>query len=76
MRFITDDGIPLRGDDYREIVRELRRASPYDPSRNEKDYMKAVARRIGSGVRHDRPRDFVEDLVARGFLIAVRRERK
>jgi len=74
MKYRTDDGIDLSGDDFREIVRELRRASPLAPETNERDYMRAVSKRIGRGVRYDRPANFVADLVKLGYLIKVERE--
>jgi len=74
MRYRTDDGIDLSGDDSREIVRELRRHSPLASETNERDYMKAVSKRIGRGIRYDSPTNFIADLVKRGYLIKVERE--
>ena len=67
MKFVTNDGVDLSGGDFREIVRELRRASPLAPERSEVEYMKAVAKRIGGRVRIDTPANFVHDLERLGF---------
>jgi hypothetical protein len=76
MKYVTKDGIELSGDDSREIVRALKRISPLAPERNERDYMKGVAKRIaekgGDRVRHDSHANFVLDLERLGFLTKVR----
>jgi len=74
MRFKSQDGVVLSGDDFRDIVRSLRRSS-LEKEKTEAEYMAAVARRVGGGVRTDRHADFVADLVSLGYLIKVEREK-
>lgn len=68
----TNDGLELLGKTPKEVVRELR-ASSHAPGNGETDFMQLLASRValqtGKRVRSGSAEEFIEDLMAAGFLL-------